>query len=511
MSDTPLTIPLSSIDLEQRRDFGDLSGLKDSLKRLGTIHPPVLSRYTHTDGTIRYQPVAGRRRLCCLKELGHTLLFHNSHLDPERPGFAFKEEVPEDELREAELDENLFRLKPKWQEDCLLVADIHELKRKKLGPNKWGIRHTAALLGEGYGRNNVSLAINAAKLLRAKDPEIMACANLMEATTIRIKRQEDKALALLQQRVAANLPKVESKGTGSFLESFNIPSGNEQHGPGASDLKGPHKDDALTQVLAAVPITVQNAPVAPKPPVQVPLSQMFWNTDFRKRLNPNLPDIQFNHIVTDIPYGIDMANLNSSSKLDDVKAEHEVEANISMMPDFLQTAYAFTKPHGFCVFFYDLDHHEKLQSWAKGAGWKVQPWPLIWHKLHACQNNAAQYNTTKNFEVAMILRKDSHTVLRDPKLCQTSIISCDGAAERRLYNNPFAKPFELWKWIFDMIAFPGQTVLDPFCGEMSSCRAAANCGLIPYGIEINEKHYNRGLENMKKVYAVIHSSNVEFV
>lgn len=109
----------------------------------------------------------------------------------------------------------------------------------------------------------------------------------------------------------------------------------------------------------------------------------------------------------------------------------------------------------------------------------------------------------------MILRKDEHTVLRSQQ--PSSVWSGDGAAERKLYNNPFAKPFELWKWIFDMVAFSGQTVLDPFCGEMSSSRAAANCGLVPYGIEINDKHYNRGLENMRKVYAVIHKSNVEFV
>ncbi len=114
----------------------------------------------------------------------------------------------------------------------------------------------------------------------------------------------------------------------------------------------------------------------------------------------------------------------------------------------------------------------------------------------------------------MILRKDERSILRhDPKHSFNN--GCWKAynfrAEQDLYSNPFSKPFELWKDIYDMIALPGQSVLDPFCGEMSACRAAANCGLVPYGIEINETHYRRGLEHMKAVYALIHKSNVEFV
>lgn len=109
----------------------------------------------------------------------------------------------------------------------------------------------------------------------------------------------------------------------------------------------------------------------------------------------------------------------------------------------------------------------------------------------------------------MVLRKDSETVLRKPR--PSGIWTGDGAAERKLYNNKFAKPFLLWKeLIFDNIAFPGQTIYDPFGGEFSSCRAAVNCGLIPYASEIEEVHYNRGLEQMKGVYALLHSTNVKF-
>ena len=499
MSDPILSIPFTSIDLTQNREVGDTSGLQASLKRLGTIHPPVLSKYLSVSGEVRYKPVAGRRRLLSLSKNGVKELFHNSILDPKRPGFQFKEDVDAADLAEATLDENLYRLKPKWQEDVLLVAEIHKLKKAKATHTKWGQAQTAELLGPGYSKSSVNLALKLAKLILAGDEEVMACANMMEATALRVKRAADGALSEMNKRrveqfaqeTPASPASPISASTASFLDTFNLTATGKGPLAAAKDLGIP-----------AVGIVPQSAPMETKEKVKVPLSYMFWNEDMLKRDWPKV-----NHVITDIPYGIDMGNLNAK-QVKDVKAEHEVEANVSLMKPFLKRAYDAVKQGGFCVFFYDLDHHEKLQGWAKDIGWKVQRWPLVWAKTHSCQNNAAQYNTTKNFEVAMVLRKDEHTVLRSQQ--PTSIFTCDGSAERKMYNNPFAKPFDLWKWIFDMVAFSGQTVLDPFCGEMSSCRAALNCGLIPYGIEINEKHFNRGLEHMQKAYAVIHKSNVIF-
>lgn len=518
MSASPLTIPITAVieGERARKDYGDLSGLKASIQRIGTIHPPALSRrlafvgetLIAVDGYV-YDLVAGGRRFRSIKELGFKELGYGSMLNPALPGFLYREDVPEDELREAELDENLYRLKPKWQEDCLLVADVHRLKRAREG-TKWGQRQTAELLGPGYGLSNVNLALKVAELLVAKDPQIMSADSLMEANTVRIKRKEDAAVAELQKRAfpAGAAPSVmlvpSSSDTSSFLDSFNMDLGGDIV-PGvapstAMSLLG--AGNSIVQARAATP-TLQPGPLVQSPAVVVPLSSMFVLGDSLT----DIPWLPTNHIITDIPYGIDMENLGRKQTAD-VLAEHEVEANVEMMPRFLRKAYDSVLPHGFCVFFYDLDHHEKLQQWAQDVGWKVQRWPLVWVKTHTCQNKAAQYNTTKNFEVAMILRKDEHTVLRSQQ--PSSVWTGDGAAERKCYNNPFAKPFELWKWIYDMVAFPGQSVRDPYCGEMSACRAAANCGLVPYGNEINPAHYNRGLEHMKAVYALIHKSNVQF-
>lgn len=495
-----MTLDITLIDdsTRARKDYGDITGLADSLKALGTINPIVLSR--NGDGSFRL--VAGGRRLRATRSLGFTELHHASILEPGKVGFLFREEVPEDVLKEAELDENLYRLKPKWQEDVLLVDDIHRLKQDKHG-HKWGTRQTAELLGKGFGRNEVSKATRIAALIRADDKEILAAENMMQAYAILFKRAEDKALAELIRRDAARTPVATSAvDMSSFLESFSVPLG----GPTQRKEGDATCSDLIT---TTEPSHVSNGELTSNPEgslVIVPLSKMFSVGDFRD-ICKTLPDSCFDHIITDIPYGIDMDNMDTRD-MSAVAAEHDVQQNVTLMEPFLRESFRLTRSGGFCVFFYDLDWHEYLQSTAEQIGWKVQRWPLIAYKTSACQNNAAQYNFTKNYECAMVLRKDEKTVLR--KQQPSSVWMGDFAAERRLYSNPFAKPFDLWKWIFSAVAIPGQKVFDPFCGEMSSCRSAVNCGLQPFGCELKEEHFNRGMEHMKKAYALLYSSNCQF-
>lgn len=483
-----MTILFSTITEGERarneKKYGQLDGLKKSIQEIGLIQPIVLAQQGDA-----FLLVAGGRRYRAMKELGVTELHHGTTLDPDRLGFLFKDEVPDHIRLEAELDENLHRLDMDWIDNALLIYRVHRAKKDKFP--KWGQRQTAELLNNAGGVSKVNYALRAAKALLLSDKEVMACSSLDEANCLFTKRKEDEALAELQRRT---MPKAPAP----------TPVSSDLSGLLGLLSAGPSPDDLLRVAFPTIKLT--EGPDTSTSKVVIPLSTMFRLGDFINVLSSG--DILCDHIVTDIPYGISMDNFNEQS-ISDLRATHDVDQNIEMMSPFLQLAYRCVKPGGFCVFFYDLDHHEKLQAWAKDAGWKVQRWPYIAAKSSQCQNNAAQFNTTKNYEVAMFLRKDEHTVLR--KVITTSWKAYDFAAERKLYNNPFAKPFDLWKDIYDAIAFPGQSILDPFCGEMSACRAAANCGLTPFGVELDEGRYNRGLDLMRSVYSLIHKSNVEFV
>lgn len=497
---TPSTIPLSSIsDAGRYRDakkYGDLSGMKESIQSIGLIQPIVLSR--NTDGS--FNLVAGGRRFRSMQELGIKELYHASTLNPARLGFVFENEVPPHARLEAELDENLHRLEMDWVDNCLLIADVHAAKRAQ--NLKWGERQTATLLGEGYSLTKVNHAVRIAKLLRAGDKDIARCENFSGAIALLVKRKEDEALAEMQRRATE---KVAGKSAApSPLSPVSTP-------PSFLDSLADMPDLVVPKAVTIPTISLQEKPNESVEAVEIPLSQMFVCADSFRDVGDKPPYLStvptgsFHHIVTDIPYAIEMDNLTN---VEDVAAQHDVQDNLSLMPTFLSEAFRLVRPGGFCVFFYDLDHHEKLQTLATDIGWRVQRWPYIACKTSSCRNNAPQYNTTKNFEVAMFLRRDETSVLRRPIL--SSWKPYDFASERALYNNPFAKPFELWKDIYDAIAFPGQSVLDPYCGEMSACRAAANCGLVPYGVELVPQHFNRGMEHMRAVYALIHKSNVKF-
>jgi len=397
----------------------------------------------------------------------------------------------------------------------LHIQTIHQLKQKlnALDSLSWGQRETGELLGID-SKSFVSNCLTIAKLLRAElgpdnkplpTARFWLCDSVADAWRLLLRDEENKInaeLARLSQ--AAAIPIEQFQEEQALLSEFEAIEEAPDALAGESEkyysnpLNPPGSFEEYWSEKQAWANQVRNT---------IHISNKFVKGDSIAYMNDPANAGRFDHVITDIPYGIDMSNLDEK-QVADVKDTHDVDQNISMMPVFLRAAFAAVKPGGFCVFFYDLDHHEKLQTWAKEIGWKVQRWPYIAAKSSACQNNAAQYNTTKNYEVAMFLRRDEKTVLR--KQGQPSVKTYDFAAERKLYNNPFAKPFELWKDIYDLIAFPGQSVLDPFCGEMSAGRAAAMCGLLPHGVEISEQHYNRGLENMRKAYAVIHKSNCVF-
>lgn len=499
------------------KKYGDLGPLADSIRSVGTIQPIVLAK--RPDG--KYDLVAGGRRYRTMRDhLKTQELWHASTMNPERLGFVFREEVSEDVRKEAELDENLHRLDMDWIDNVLLVADVHRAKKDK--DTKWGLRQTAELLGKGFGMSNVSYALRVASLLRKGDTDMLACTSMSDAIQLLIKRKEDETLAILQSRTIARASEVKPlfsgplEGAASFLDTLNmgtthVPKTLEQLMASTEPKPAQHVNSSIpnnTNGEVRHVIHPQDEPQTP--PVNIPLSSMFSCGDCIQGPNallPTLPDACFDHIVTDIPYGIDM-DMFRDDMVQDVKDEHDVDQNVEMMQPFLAQAYRLIKPGGFLVFFYDLDHHEKLQAWATEVGFKVQRWPFIAGKSSACKNQAPQYNTTKNYEVCMFLRKDEKTVLR--KVISSSIKLYNFAAEREKYNNPFAKPFELWKDIYDAIAFTGQSVLDPYAGEMSACRAAAMCGLVPFGIEKKDQHFTRGIHHMKEVYTLLHNSNVSF-
>lgn len=452
------------MDERSRKDFGNLEELALSIQKNGLIHPPTVTK-APPGAAKPYVLVGGERRMRAMKML-------------EVPQFPvnIREALEYHEILELELMENFHRKEMLWQEQCILIARTHREKEKvsALDAKTWGVRETGRLLGVSIG--HVSHATTLAPKLIAGDAELLAASSMFAAYEILLKRQEDLAMKLATQ----NLNETASRAVGGIRTTTDD----------VDDIFGEKSDDLSAfgaDSIDAFAAGVQTS--QPTNKLNMDFGKLFMFGDCMQLMS-NMADECVDHVVTDPPYGIDLAMMPDIKNIENVVDTHDVEQNVSMFEPFLREAYRLLKPAGYCVFWYDLDHHEKLQALGKSIGFKVQRWPIVWHKLHPCLNNAPRLNFTKNVEFAMVMRKGA-ACLVEPQT--SSVFGADGSADRKLYDNPFAKPLAAWKFILNAIAYKGQSIFDPYAGQMSCGRACVNMGLIPMGIEIDENHYNRGL------------------
>lgn len=472
-------IPFADIitDGRDRTDFGDLDELSEGIRKFGLIHPPTVTR--RGDEIVL---VAGERRCRAMQLLGML----------EVP-VLFREEMTDAEIAELEIMENLQRKEFTWQETACNIYKIHRLREAEAarGGRKWGFRDTQHLTGHSLG--HISHSIQAAKAILRGDTEVLNAPSLVEAyTNVLLKRREHKILEKLQ-----------ALGIGNRKED-KLPQGGMVTPP-STDVDDIFGDEDIMLLEEGEETKPAGATELAK--MEFPISEWFKQGDCIEIMQ-GMSDACVDHIVTDPPYGVDMRNMGDLTDVDSVRETHDVKQNLEMLPKFLEQAYRLLKTDGYCVFWYDLDHHEKLQGWAKAVGFKVQRWPITWHKMHGARNNVAQYNWPKDVEWAMVCRKGS-PVLTDVQT--TSVVMADGSIERQLYSNPFAKPATAWEFILKPIGLPGQIVLDPFAGQFSCPRTVLNLGMKPWAIEIDKMHFAAGVDAMKVMLNEMTGGKASFI
>tara|TARA_R110000796_G_scaffold71635_10_gene162626 strand:+ start:3791 stop:5314 length:1524 start_codon:yes stop_codon:yes gene_type:complete len=483
-------LPIADIVIKERgrKDYGDIEGLSQSIKEVGFIAPIVLNQ--------RNELIAGERRL-----KAHILL------GLEHVAYVYRETLTESQELELELAENADRKQMKWHEDTVLIARCHRAKIKETtlgvldpralaileasGKREWGQRQTGNLMGVALGQ--VSMALRIAQSIEERDEEVLAAPHIKGALDILVKRREDEVLKL-----SAGMSKT-AQTSGPAHSIPTIPSMSSA-APSDAGVLGGGVFDILTANNPAPEISEDTGPIT------IPISEMFIHADVQEYL-PTRGAHSFDHIITDPPYAIDVANMGELKKVStDIKGTHQVEENLALLEWFIPEAFRVTRDKGCLIMWCDPMHFRQLHDWGLAAGWRVQRWPLIWHKLSACKNQAPHQNTTKNFEFAIRMRK-GNAVLNNP--VSSSIITADNP-EAMMYDNPFAKPFEVWKWLIEMTCLPGQTIGDFFGGNFSLARAAINLGHNPVSCELEGVQYNKGITDIQKLYQTMTMGDVVF-
>lgn len=421
----------------QRSDLGDLDALCESMKEFGQLQPILI---THSNRLI-----CGGRRLAAATKLGWEDI-EVCHLDDP--------EVNEDELQEMELEENVRRKDLTWQERVFAIAKIHELKAQK--NVDWGYRQTGELVGRGA--SNVHNYVLLAKLLKHNEKARNAH-TVGAAWTIILKEKEDEAL----KQLATTQPGLKARDK-------------------TTEPPTPSVEELEPQIVTASE-TVE---------VSIDLDNIVYHGSWE-----DLFQEPVDHVISDPPYAIDMEMLAQENQkivgIDDVALEHQVGENLQMLNQFIKRAGQLVRK--FMVLWCDPMWFRWLVDLGTEHGFMVQRWPLVWIKTTPCKNSAANYNWTKTFEFAVVMRKQK-VVLRKPQPQGHLIVPAtkpDGA-------HPFWKPQALWRWIIEATTLPGEVVLDPFAGQGSIVKALVEARCTPRLFEKNEHHIPRLLDNTLEAY-----------
>jgi DNA modification methylase len=483
-----IALPLNDIVVldRQRQDLGDIDDLAASIKRYGLIQPIVVNQDKRL--------IAGGRRLEACKRLGLTVV-----------DVVFRETLTADELHELELEENVRRKEMSWQERAICIKKIHDLKRQRnaLEGERWGMRETAEMLGlrthcvVGYATKV------AEELLANKESELWKCDSLMEAWRLLLRREEQRVLAELARRqaatsAAAEIVANETAGDDTMLGDFDeTPVENVFTKPAMT------KEEARVKYLANPlndPDKFEEYYAERQQARTIPLSRRLFNCDSIEFMlsNPG----RFDHIITDIPYGIDVEMMNQDSgamkDISTVAAEHDVEYNYELIKQFFPAAYAAVKENAYVITWCDQMLWQYMYDLAVAAGFKVQRWPITWIKTSQCRNSAAQFNFTKATEIAIVCRKGLATMaVKDSK---NYIVASADDDITDIVRHPFAKPFAVWEHLISAVTLQGQEILEPFAGGGSGVlsmlrlqRSVTACEKVP-------AHYNMLLENVKQHY-----------
>lgn len=519
----PNVIPFSSVvvaDRERSNPIG-IESLADSIMDDGLIQPIVLSPDLTSDHA--FMLITGGRRhaaLSLLIERGdlEPFLFHGETSSVGRPGFLLRGETSALRSKILELKENLDRHDLDWRDEVRALVKAYRLgveEGKALGieeteanphalpPELLEVlnRDFGAMLRCGY--QEIDACLKVYNFLE-REPKVFAqCNTLKDAYTVFLKEDAKYMARLFAARGMGKLKELKGK---LGAEHAALPQLPPRVTPGVPP-------PTLENNVGVVLLNENNVPSTPLA-VEIPLSQSFFLTnglDFMAEQPPGF----CHHIVCDPDYaiGVDVLNAHPNNRIGIMSegvAQRSVEKSLADLYRFLPLAFrALPETGGYLIFWYALDHHEKLQAAATAAGFNVQPHPLIWNKIDYSgrSNTAPEYQWPKSVEFAMVCRKPG---CRLTKVQTSNVYAQDAKSVTKALNHAFAKPFEVWRWIYRAIAIKGQRVFDPFVGSGSSAISAILEGLAPIGCEIQEDNFNTLTLNLRSFYRKHMGEHVTF-
>jgi ParB family chromosome partitioning protein len=411
----------------QRKEFNEqaILDLANSIADIGLISPVVLR--VDDEGDLRL--VAGERRLRAIEVLSGlgTPFTHGGKAVPEGsiPCILHAELDPIDAF-EIELEENIRREDLSWQDRAIATSQLVELRRLKAEKRGEQSPTTRQIAPEIYPDFTPAAAHNTVhdELVVARhlsDPDVAKAPSAREAIKV-IRRKEE---------VARNIALGESVGKTFGRGSHSLIQGNC--------------------------IKVMN----------------------------ELPDSQFDVILTDPPYGIDAQDFNDSGGKADASGHTYDDSYsnwVNLMVPLSTLSYRISKPTAHLYLFCDIDRFVELRTIFSQAGWRCFRTPFIWHNPSGQRAPWPQHGPHRKYQLCLYAVKgDRPTLKLSPDLVTYASDTNLGWAAQ--------KPVALYADLLTRSCRPGDSVIDPFCGSGTIFPASHGLRIKATGIELDSGAY----------------------
>lgn len=402
----------------QRRELRDIDELAESIRSIGLINPIVIDE--------QYNLIAGERRLAACLKIG--LLPIPVH---------YIEDLPEVERQLIELEENVKRSDLPWDDYVRTIDRFHKLK---LADNPdWTQRATADALNVSPGPVDKALTI-----AEHMDNELVSNADRFSVAYNAAKRVKERAGASVKKALVMDMD-----------AAIGIT-------PPADDPTAPHSPDMGEGDVSD-----------PAPTTQI------INVDFKKWAM-EYAGPKFNLIHCDFPYGVNTGNKSGQSAAKHSGTyEDTPEIYFDLLNFFTTHGDRFIDPSSHLIFWFSMDYYHETKIALESAGWRVNPFPLIWHK----SDNAGilpdpNRGPRRTYETALFAS------LGDRKIVRAVANSYSGATTRELHTSE--KPRAVLSHFFRMLTDEYSRVLDPTCGSGNAIKVADELGAAEaLGLEID--------------------------
>lgn len=436
------SIPFEEISISedrQRREFlpEGLVELASSITQNGLIHPVVVRKQDNE--TIL---VAGERRIRAMEYIwnfGETVRC-GDHSFPERhvPCLYLGEIDPIDAF-EIELEENIRRMDLTWQERVTATKRLFDLRNQKAARNGAPAPTIQEFAKAVDGQKDIDLS---ARNVRR---DVILAGNLSNPLVSKAKTPDEAMKALKrQENERVNVELARTVGATLTRDSHTLLQGN-----------------CLS-------------------------------------LLDTLPELSFDVICTDPPYGIDAQDFNDSGGLAGGGGDggHFYDDSYETWKVLIEGLFSklerVCKIQAHLYLFCDIDRFHELRGLALLSGWKPFRTPIIWHNPTGNRAPWPQLGPQRKYQTILYAVKGE----KPTQALYPDLISFPSDSN---LGHPAQKPVALYIDLLRRSVRPGDTVLDPFCGSGPIFAAAHALKCRATGMEQDANAYGIAAKRMEEL------------